>query len=105
MNYKLCPLFSNAFYKYTIDLSNETFTLSFRWNDRSQQWIMKIEDAEGFEIARNIALVPLYPLVTQLSLERPAGDFILIPIERTSPQTVRPRDIQKTHQLYYVANS
>lgn len=103
MKTKLCPLFPGAFYKYSIDLSNETFTLSFRWNSREQQWIMKIDDAEGVEIARSIALVPLYPLVAQLSLEKPAGDFLLIPIEKTSPEITKPRELYKTHELIYVA--
>jgi hypothetical protein len=101
---KKCPLFPQPFYKYTVDLSNETFTLSFRWNGRLEQWLMSIEDAEGKIIARGIALVPLYPLTDQLSLESPVGDFILVPVERTSPSIPIPREIYKTHKLVYVTD-
>ncbi len=104
MIFKQCPLFSQAFYKYTVDLSNETYTLSFRWNDRSEQWMMDIEDAEGNTLTKGIALVPVYPLIEQLALESPPGEFILLPIEETSPQIANPREIYKTHQLIYIAN-
>ncbi len=104
MKIKQCPLFSGAWYKYTKDLSNETFELSFRWSDRSQQWVMKIADAEGVVVARSIALVPLFPLTEQLSLEKPVGEFVLVPIEKTSPEIPNPREIYKTHQLYYISD-
>lgn len=96
-----CPLFPEAFYKYTIDLSGETYALSFRWNGRCSQWMMDIETSEGEVVAKGVALVPVYPLTSQLSLEHPAGDFVLVPVDRTAPQITRPREIYKTHYLVY----
>jgi len=99
-----CPLFPEPYYSFTIDLSSETYTLTFRWNDRAEQWFMMIEDAEENVLIRNIALVPYYPLLQQYSLKEPLGEFILIPIEESDLATAfikEPREIYKTHWLLY----
>lgn len=101
MSVELCPLFEAAYYTYTIDLSGETFSLTFRWNERAQQWLMDIEDAQNEKIARGVALVSLYPLLEQLSLVKPVGEFVLVPYDTTSPQIDNPRELYKTHYLVY----
>ncbi len=103
MNIVDCPLYDAAFYTYTIDLSGDTFSLTFRWNERAGQWLMEIDDAEGNKLARGIALVPFYPLVRQLSLPSPSGEFLLVSYDTTSPQILNPREIYKTHYLFYVS--
>lgn len=101
MKITICPLFDSPFYTYTIDLSGETFTLTFRWNERAEQWLMDIEDAENDKIARGVALVPHYLLIDQLSLVKPVGEFVLAPYDSTSPQIDNPRELYKTHYLIY----
>lgn len=99
-----CPLFEKPFYSYTIDLSDETFALTFRYSNRAQQWFMSIEDAEENVLVRNVGLVPYYPLLQQYALENIPGDFLLIPIEEsdlTSASIPNPREIYKTHWLLY----
>lgn len=99
-----CPLFETSFYSYTIDLSDDTYTLTFRWSDRANQWFLSVDDAEENNIVRSIALVPYYPLLQQLSLDVPEGDFFLLPIEEadlTSASIPDPRRIYQTHFLVF----
>lgn len=99
-----CPLFSRPFYSYTVDLSDQTFSLTFRYSNRAQQWFMTIEDAEENILVRNVGLVPYYPLLQQYALEDVPGDFLLVPIEQsdlTNASIPNPREIYKTHFLIH----
>lgn len=99
-----CPLYNKPYYSYTIDLSSETFTLTFRYSTRSEIYVMDIEDAEENSLIRSVPLVPTYPLLQQYSLPSPLGEFILIPIERTGLEgsaVQDPRRVDKTHLLVY----
>lgn len=100
-----CPLFDNPFYSYTIDLSGRTYTLTFRYSNRSLGYLMDIEDAEQNSILRGIQLVPLFGLMEPYSLENPPGEFILLPFEQTSFSNsgiANPRRLDQTHVLFYV---
>lgn len=101
MSSTICPLYNKPFYTYSIDLSNETYSLTFRWSDRLQQWLMDIVDADDNTIIQGVPLVPTYPLTMQYSLEKPTGEFFLMPIEVTSPDIAKPREIYKSHYLVY----
>ena len=99
-----CPLFDSPFYSYTIDLSDEAYTLTFRWNGRANQWFMSIDDSEENNIIRSIALVPSYLLLEQYSLDKPEGDFLLVPFSGEGFENASipdPRNIQQTHFLVY----
>ena len=100
----ICPLYSEAFYSYTIDLSDEAYTLTFRWNGRSQQWFMSIDDSEENNIVRSVALVPFYPLLNQYSLDKPEGEFLLLAYSGEGPENASipdPRNLPQTHFLVY----
>jgi len=99
-----CPLFQDPFYSYSIDLSGDTYILTFRYSSRSQGYLLDIEDAEENTIIRGIKLVPVYPLTQQYSLENPIGEFFLLPIEQTdiaNSGIPNPRRVDQTHVLYY----
>lgn len=97
----ICPLYKEAYYTYSIDLSDETYSLTFRWNSRLQQWMMDIDDSEDASVVRGVPLVPVYPLLAQYSLGKPVGQFYLMPVEMTSPEVPIPREIYKSHYLVY----
>lgn len=101
MTITICPLYKESYYTYSIDLSSETYTLTFRWNERLEQWLMDVKDSDDITIIRSVPLVPTYPLTFQYSLEKPIGEFFVIPIEMTSPNIPDPREIYKTHYLVY----
>lgn len=100
----ICPLYNSPYYSYTIDLSGETYTLTFRYSSRSEQYLLDIANAEEENLIRGIGLVPYYQLLQQYSLEAPIGEFILLPIEETGIEGSAipdPRRIDKTHTLFY----
>lgn len=100
-----CPLFDSPFYSYTMDLSRDTYTLTFRYSSRSEGYLMDIFDAEENPVVRNIKLVPLTALLDQYSLSTPEGDFVVLPNENTDlseSSVVNPRRIFETHSLYYI---
>ncbi len=100
----VCPLYSDPYYSYTIDLSGDAYTLTFRWSSRSEQYIMSIDDAEDNNIIRSVALVPYYPLIQQYALENPIGEFFLMPLEQSGIENSSipdPRRVDKTHILLY----
>jgi len=102
----ICPLYSDPYYFYSIDLSGDAYTLTFRWSNRSQQWLMNIEDADDNMIIRGVPLAPNYPLIRQYSIEKPIGDFLLVPVNNSSDASfsqplINPREIYKTHFLVY----
>jgi len=105
MSSVLCPLFNSPYYSYTIDLSRQTYTLTFRYNSRSQGYSMDIFNAEETPLIRNVQLVPNYPLIRQFSLSEIPGEFVLVPIEETTLATSgipNPRRVDQTHALVYL---
>lgn len=99
-----CPLFNNPYYNYTIDLSGDTYTLTFRYSSRADNYLMGIQDAEENYIIRGVKLVPILPLTFQYSLETPIGEFFLLPIEDTEIRNSNipdPRRVDQTHFLVY----
>lgn len=99
------PLFDDPYYTYSIDLDNEAFEFTFRWNSRAQQWMMTLGNSEGETVIRNIPVVPAFPLLDQYSLESPVGEIYLLAVnelEMTDP-IPDPRRVFDTHRLYYVS--
>jgi len=99
-----CPLYDNAFYSYTIGIKQETRTLRFRYNSRSDKYFMDILDAEENPILLSTPLVPLYGLVDQYALPSLGGDFYLLPIETSGHiglEVPDNRHIYETHYLMF----
>ncbi len=85
-------------------MSGETYTLTFRYSSRSEQYLLDIANAEEDNLIRGIGLVPYYQLLQQYSLEAPIGEFVLLPIEETGIEgsTIpNPRRLDRTHILFY----
>lgn len=99
----ILPLYSDPYYTYTIDLDNQMFRFTFRWNSRADQWMMSISDSEDNAITVNIPLVPAHPLLHQLSLERLEGEMFLLPLNPSDQYkpVPDPRRIYRTHFLVY----
>lgn len=105
MAVQICPLFDAPYFTYTMDLSQETFGLTFRYSSRSEGYLLDIFDAEESPIIRNIQLVPVTALIKQYALDRIQGEFLLLPIESTSLSEsgiTNPRELYKTHYLSYI---
>lgn len=99
-----CPLYPGTFYTYSIDLSDETYNLTFRYSKRSDACLMDVEDAEENMIIRGMKLVPIYAMNLQYSLEKPEGLFFLVPKENytlASSGVPNPKELYKTHTLIY----
>lgn len=103
MSTVVCPLINNPYYSYSIDLDQETYTLTFRYNERAESYELSIEDAEENLIVANVMLVPGYPLLDQYRLDNPVGVFFLVPYEQETifNDIPDPRRIDKTHFLIY----
>lgn len=99
----ILPLYSDPFYSYNIDIDNEAFRFTFRWNQRAEQWFMSITDSDDTVIIYNVALVATYPILRQFSLEKPVGEFYLVPIDESElwRPIPDPRNLFKTHFLVY----
>lgn len=103
----ICPLYNSPYYTYSIDLSSESFILTFRYSSRSQGYVMDIEDSEENTLIYGVSLVPMVPLLRQYSLEDIPGDFLLIPIETGSDNILAnsaipdPRRVDRSHVLVY----
>lgn len=98
-----CPLYGDAYYSYDIDLEDEAYTLTFRWNSRMELYVMDIEDAEEDVVIQGVVLVPMFPLIGQYVVEGLTGDFFLVPVDTTDPyQPIPdPRNTYKSHYLVY----
>jgi hypothetical protein len=98
-----CPLYGDAYYSYDINLDEEAFTLTFRWNSRLDYYVMDIQDAEEEYILQGVAVVPSYPLIEQYSLSELSGDFFLVPVDSNSlfEPIPDPRNMHETHFLIY----
>ncbi len=98
-----CPLYEDAYYSYDINLDEEAFTLTFRWNSRLDYYVMDIQDAEEEYILQGVAVVPSYPLIEQYSLSELSGDFFLVPVDSNSlfEPIPDPRNMHETHFLIY----
>ncbi len=98
-----CHLFDKAFYSYEIDLEGDTYTFTFRYNERAESYMLSVADAEDNTIIPNVKLVPSYKLLEQYSLELPAGDLVLVAYEEGASfePIPNPRKVSETHFLIY----
>ncbi len=103
MSVTYCPLYNDAYYSYDIDLNDETFTLTFRWNSRMEQYVMDVQDAEEEYVIQGAALVPAFPILRQYSLEELDGDFIVAPYEEASlfSPVPEPRNLADSHFMVF----
>lgn len=99
----VCPLYSDLYYSYDIDLDSVNYTLTFRFNDRMNGYTLDIQDSEQNSIVSGMRLVPSFPLLREYSLSEPAGYFYLVPYNSNQlfADADKGRELHMTHFLMY----
>ena len=97
------PLGYDASYFYTVPLGNQTYTVSFTYQERSAFWYMTVADDAGVAIYSNIRLVPNYPLTAGYVSGLP-GIFYLLPNSAKDTEKYKqdPRNLAKYYTLVYM---
>lgn len=73
-----------AHYDVRVELGEDEFVLTFRWNEREDSWAFDLATAEGEPLLSGIKVVLGWPLLRQLSdRRRPTGDFLAVDTEGT----------------------
>lgn len=78
------PLFG-----FSTELDGVTYGLTFRWNDRVEQWCLDIEDGEGTLIVAGIRVVIDTPLLRRYQgrASVPPGEMMAIDTGGTSKES------------------
>lgn len=61
-HYIAMPLFSDAYYTYSIALQGDSYIFEFIYNERAGLYFVNLLDADNNPIVMGEALVPNYPL-------------------------------------------
>lgn len=97
------PLYSAAFYSYSISLERVSYTIKFRYITRTQRWVFDLYTRDKQPVLLGQAIIPNYPIsldyVTPLS-----GFFWLTPLPDVDPYKAEqyPRDLDKYYSFDYV---
>ena len=74
---EIIPFKENAQWKQQIELNNETFILSFKWNALNEYWSMNIYDQNESPLVLGIKIVTQFNLTEQLVQSgMPQGDIL-----------------------------
>ena len=74
---EIIPFKDNAQWKQQIELNNETFILSFKWNALNEYWSMNIYDQNESPLVLGIKIVTQFNLTEQLVQSgMPQGDIL-----------------------------
>lgn len=64
MSALLVPLVAEGpFFGFSVELEGITYRLSFRWNDRPEQWVIDVLDGEGNALVQGVRGVIDVPLL------------------------------------------
>lgn len=73
----IIPFKETPQWRQQIELNNETFILSFKWNALNEYWSMNIFDQNESPIALGVKIVTQFNLTEQLVQEgMPKGDIV-----------------------------
>lgn len=102
--YVVMPLFEDAFYSYSISLQDETYVVSVQYNERSEQWLLNLADADSVPIFSGVGLVPLYPIALDYAIFPLTGFFWLEPIAEINAEQYKmyPEQLNQYYRMYYI---
>lgn len=92
-------------YKFRINLSGTTYTLHFRFNSRSQRWIMDVNDSSDNPIVQGIPVLINRDLFGQYDT-LPLPDGVMFAVDNTGNDTQPTQySFGLDHTLYYIDES
>ncbi|MNN55950.1 hypothetical protein D3C81_1708560 [compost metagenome] len=98
------PLFSDAFYTYSVALEGNSYNLEFTYNERMQLYSFSLYDADLNPIVLGEALVPSYPIFFEYALFPLTGYFWMEEKANilSEPYKVYPDKINEYYNMYYI---
>lgn len=99
------PLFEDTMYTYNINLENDQFSFTFRWNEVSACWYFDITDINDDEVVSGISMVIQYPMCNHLNLIKHGltGHFVILPNSNTKNRDVSSQNtIPQFYSMFYV---
>lgn len=75
------PMYTDTYYRYTINLEGRQRTMVYYWNEREGAWHFDLKDADGTSVLLGQKIVAQYPIAADYRLEgrNLSGYFILLP--------------------------
>lgn len=98
------PLFSDAYYTYTVAFQGNSYILEFVYNERSSLYFINLYDADNNPMVLGEALVPNYPILADYALF-PMTGFIWMEEKADitgGPYKTYPDSIDQYYNLYYL---
>lgn len=95
----------SPYFRFATELEGRTFTLTFRWNSRVQQWRMDLGDGEGNLLIVGIGCVLGVPLLENAQGEQyPPGVFFFIDTTGQNREMAY-EDLGRRVELVYVTGA
>lgn len=104
LKYVNIPLYSDAYYSYTIALESNSYTLEFTYSDRSEAYFISLFDEDNTLLVGGERLVPNYPMFKDYPLPNLTGWFWMEEIADifSQPYITYPDKLDQYYYLYYV---
>lgn len=101
------PLYNDPDYNYTVNLQGNSYTLDFKYNERVGLYYLSLYTADNIPVAVGVGLVPLYPIMQDLALNRLTGFFWMEEKANiiSEPYKVYPDKINEYYNFYYLYQS
>ena len=102
MALKIVPVTSNNFvYEFRTALDNVVYSISIRYNSRSNRWTMDVKDTDDIPLVMGIPLLQGTDLIDRFKDRRlPAGHFIMQSLEDETREAGR-EDLGENSLLLY----
>ena len=102
---KILPLYSDFYYTYEVELGSKNYTLTFRYNQRLDLYVMDVQNPDEEMVIQGIPLTPFFPLLKPYVLSELSGFFCLVPYQVPDsgryPEIEQGKNIWETHFLVY----
>lgn len=103
-HYVSMPLFTDAYYTYSIPFQGSSYILEFIYNERSQLYFINLLDADNNPIVMGEALVPNYPVFLDYAIF-PLTGFIWMEEKAdiiSEPYKTYPDSIDQYYNLFFI---
>lgn len=103
-HYLALPLYSDADYNYAVNLQGNSYTLDFKYNERSALYFLSLLDAENNTIFSSVALVPTYPIAKDYAISPLTGFFWMEEKANiiSEPYKAYPDSVNEYYNLFYI---